>query len=92
MTPEMIAMYWTALGSHNPRYLEQAVKDHIADPIEGKWFPKPAHLIGHIEKYKAKDKSMQELLNPPKREKYKEPTSEQKEKIKGMIEEMKRGL
>lgn len=85
-------MYWTALGSFNPRHLEQAVKDHIADPVDGKWFPKPAHLIGHIEKHQARDKARREMLEPPKREEYKEPTPEQKEKIKAMIQEMKREL
>ena len=56
LQPERIVMYWETLNRFNPDYLDNAVKLHIADPVDGKWFPKPAHLIGHINEMMAAEK------------------------------------
>lgn len=61
MQAEQIAIYWDALGRFNPDHLDKAVKAHIADTKEGKWFPKPAHLIGHINELMAAEKDAEQL-------------------------------
>lgn len=53
---ERMSIYWDVLGMFNPDYLAKAAKLHIQDPVDGKWFPKPAHLIGHINEMMAAEK------------------------------------
>lgn len=90
LQPETIAIYWDALGRFNPDHLDKAVKAHIADTKEGKWFPKPAHLIGYIAGYVASDKNRQAIENPPARlERYK-PSEADKIRIREMIEGLKK--
>lgn len=90
LTPEMIQIYWQVLGGCNPDHLDRAVKAHIADSQEGKWFPKPAHLIGYIAGYVASDKNRQAIENPPARlERYK-PSEAGKIRIREMIEGLKK--
>lgn len=90
LKPELIHIYWEVFKSCNPDHLDRAVKAHIADPEHGQWFPKPAHLMKYITGYVAADKTRYEIENPKPRLAKMKPTEEQKQKIKEMIEELKK--
>jgi hypothetical protein len=89
---EQVAMYWEVLGKFNPDYLDAAVKLHISDEVEGKWFPKPAHLIGHMNKMIGKQKRIDyhaNILLASSKPKPKPPTEKQKADIAEMIKQLK---
>ena len=61
LTTELIQIYWGALSFARPEHLAKALNDHIADEHEGRFMPKPAHLIGYIRQFQAHDKRQEEL-------------------------------
>lgn len=82
ITPEMITVYWTRLSKFNPVHIELAAAEHMDDPEEGRFFPKPAHLIKYINEYMATEK----------REKmFKDQEAKQLEKPVRTIEQMEVG-
>ena len=86
LQPEQILMYWETLGRFNPNHLDSAVKLHIADSGEGKWFPKPAHLIGHMKPMIEQEKRQLEHTNQlANRIERKESTPADKKRISEML-------
>lgn len=49
LSPELLNIYWGSLGGFDAGHLAKALKLHIDDPVEGRFCPKPAHLIAHIK-------------------------------------------
>lgn len=90
---EQMAMYWDALGRFNPDHLDKAVKLHIADPKDGKWFPKPAHLISHINEMMAAEKRRGAIAHDDvrrlERAERQPATEEQKARVKELIKGLK---
>lgn len=89
---ELIGIYWELLGGYKPEHLAQAAKDHMADENEGRFFPKPANLIGHINKLLAKDRASQKielyLENHSKPKELSDKTKGQKA-VKQMLKELR---
>tara|TARA_R110000772_G_scaffold43692_2_gene100676 strand:- start:7752 stop:8102 length:351 start_codon:yes stop_codon:yes gene_type:complete len=90
---EQMMMYWETLGGYNPNYLDRAVKLHIADTDQGKWFPKPAHLIGYIKPMIQHDnRQLEQSKQLANRIERKESTPADKKRInemlKGLINEI----
>ena len=86
LQPEQIVMYWETLGSFNSNYLDRAAREHIADPDQGKWFPKPAHLIGHMKPMIEQEKRQLEHTNQlANRIERKESTPADKKRISEML-------
>ena len=83
---EQMMMYWETLGSFNPDHLDNAVKLHLADSDQGKWFPKPAHLIGYIKPMIEQDKRKIEQTNQLTNRIERKPVSaEDKKRISKML-------
>lgn len=61
ITEEIAKMYWASLSFAKPEHLQKAMEAHLADQNEGKWMPKPAHLIAYIRMYEQQEKSAIEL-------------------------------
>lgn len=61
ITRELVIMYWDTLSFAKPEHLQRALSDHIADKEQGRFMPKPAHLIAWIESYQAHDKRQTEM-------------------------------
>jgi len=89
LQPETIAIYWDALGRFNPDHLDKAVRAHIADTKEGKWFPKPANLISFIKQCEERDRQHQEIVKASHRIEKAPPTDEQRKMVRDMIKELK---
>jgi hypothetical protein len=49
LSAELLQIYWQSLGGFDAGHLAKALKLHIDDPVEGRFCPKPAHLIAHIK-------------------------------------------
>lgn len=62
ITPELAQMYWETLNFAKPEHLQWALRDHMANKSEGRFMPKPAHLIAHIENYQAHEKRQAEIV------------------------------
>lgn len=93
ITPEMIKVYWQHLGSQNPDHLEMAINSHIDNPNDGKYFPKPAHLISYINEIKAKIKRDEYFNDQKERKRIKHvKTQEQIETGMAAIKKMKEQL
>jgi hypothetical protein len=94
MQAEQIAIYWDSLGRFNPDHLDKAVKLHIADTKDGKWFPKPAHLISHINELMAAEKRRGAIAHDEvkrlERAERQPATEEQKARVKALIEGLKK--
>lgn len=61
LTDELIGIYWAALGHYEPQHLKTATELHIADPVEGRFMPKPAHLIAHIKRFEVRENKSKAL-------------------------------
>jgi hypothetical protein len=48
MSPAVSAMYWAALKQLSADELNRAAQSHISDSDQGRWMPKPAHLLNQI--------------------------------------------
>ena len=44
-----LMMYFNALARFSIEDVKAAINSHIQDPDEGKWFPRPAHIIKYME-------------------------------------------
>ena len=83
---ERMSIYWDVLGMFNPDYLAKAARLHIQDPVDGKWFPKPAHLIGHMKPMIEQEKRQLEQTNQlANRIERKESTPADKKRISEML-------
>lgn len=87
---EQVAMYWKVLGKFNPDHLDKAVELHIADKVDGKWFPKPAHLIMYIHSMMEKDRNTAARIAQQNRIPHKPPSEEDKARFSALLQELKR--
>lgn len=49
LSQDMTLVYWDALNDLTDDQFGWAIDGHIKDPVEGIYFPKPAHLIKQIK-------------------------------------------
>lgn len=47
---ELGQMYWKILRGFELKAIEKAISRHMANPIDGKWMPKPANIVEHLMK------------------------------------------
>jgi len=87
---EQVAMYWKVLGKFNPDHLDEAITLHVSDPADGKWFPKPAHLIGHIKIMQDQDKRNTAYIAQQNQLPHKPPSEEDKARFSAILKELKR--
>lgn len=93
LTPEQAQAYWSALGKYNPEFLQVAAQGHIENPQDGKFFPKPAHLIGRINELMADQKRRAYFIEQETKLLEKKPkTAEQIEIGMAAIKKMKESL
>ena len=90
LTPVFISVYWDALGGFKPQHLTKALDLHIASPQEGKWPPKPAHLIEYILIMVDREKSKAAYIAQQNQIPHKPPSEEDKARISAMLKELKR--
>lgn len=46
----MLQVYFMTLNEYSYNQVEWAISEHMKDPIDGKFFPKPANIIKHLKK------------------------------------------
>lgn len=90
LTTTVLKIYWEALKEFKPEHLTKALNLHLADPVEGKWPPKPAHLIGYILDMVAREKSKAAYIAQQNQLPHKPPSEEDKKRISAMLRELKR--
>ena len=44
----MLQVYFMSLGEYSYEQVEWAIGEHLKDPVDGKFFPKPANIIKHL--------------------------------------------
>lgn len=44
----MLQVYFMSLGDYSYQQVEWAIGEHLKDPVDGKFFPKPANIIKHL--------------------------------------------
>lgn len=49
LSPAAIGVYWNALQSYPLAEVQRAIERHVQDPDAGRYFPKPADLIRHLQ-------------------------------------------
>ena len=49
LSEPMVAMYWEAMRAFSLSAIHSAARQHIQDPNQGRFMPKPADLIGPIQ-------------------------------------------
>ena len=45
----MLQVYFMSLTQYNYEQVEWAMGEHLKDPVDGKFFPKPANIIKHLK-------------------------------------------
>lgn len=50
LSPAAIGIYWTALQGYPLAEVQRAIERHVHDPDAGRYFPKPADLIRHLQR------------------------------------------
>ena len=85
----LISVYWEALGRFKPEHLSKALDLHIASPQDGKWPPKPAHLIGYILIMVDREKSKAAYIAQQNQLPHKPPSEEDKARISKMLKELR---
>ncbi len=45
----MLQVYFMSLGEYSYEQVEWAIGEHLKDPVDGKFFPKPANIIKHLK-------------------------------------------
>lgn len=53
VTVPMLQVYFMSLNEYSYGQVEWAIGEHLKDSVDGKFFPKPANIIKHLEKSKA---------------------------------------
>ena len=48
VTIPMLQVYFMSLGQYSYQQVEWAIGEHLKDPVDGKFFPKPANIIKHL--------------------------------------------
>ena len=90
LTPVFLSVYWETLGGFKPEHLSKAVNQHMASPQDGKWCPKPAHLIEYIQIMVSNDKRNTAYIAQQNQIPHKPPSEEDKARISAMLKELKR--
>ena len=49
----MLQVYFMSLSEYSYQQVEWAIGEHLKDPVDGKFFPKPANIIKHLEQSKS---------------------------------------
>ncbi len=49
VTLPMLQVYFMSLSQYHYDQVEWAIGEHLKDPIDGKFFPKPANIIKHLK-------------------------------------------
>ena len=49
VTVPMLQVYFMSLSEYSYQQIEWAMGEHLKDPIDGKFFPKPANIIKHLK-------------------------------------------
>jgi len=89
LTPVALGVYWEALGGVKPEHLAKALNLHLADPVDGKWPPKPAHLIGYIQDMVAREKSKAAYIAQQNQLPHTPPSEEDRARVHAMLKELK---
>ena len=55
LSPPAIGIYWTALQGYPLAEVQRAIERHVHDPDAGRYFPKPADLIRHLQRQSEDD-------------------------------------
>jgi hypothetical protein len=45
ITKNMLNIYWKILKVYDLKDIQIAIQQHLLDPVEGRFFPKPAHIL-----------------------------------------------
>ena len=53
VTVPMLQVYFMSLNEYSYQQVEWAIGEHLKDPVDGKFFPKPANIIKHLEQSKS---------------------------------------
>lgn len=48
VTRPMLQVYFMSLSQYSYQQVEWAIGEHLKDPVDGKFFPKPANIIKHL--------------------------------------------
>ena len=51
ITDNLVITYWEVLKGYDLKIIKQATQQHILDPHQGAYFPRPAHLIAMCEEF-----------------------------------------
>lgn len=49
VTLPMLQVYFISLSEYSYQQVEWAIGEHLKDPVDGKFFPKPANIIKHLQ-------------------------------------------
>lgn len=49
VTPVMLKLFYSALREFTIEQVSYGFQQHLSDPIDGKFFPKPANIIKHLQ-------------------------------------------
>ena len=49
VTVPMLQVYFMSLNEYSYQQVEWAIGEHLKDPVDGKFFPKPANIISHLQ-------------------------------------------
>ena len=49
VTPIMLKLFFSSLREFDIKQVSYGFEQHMSDPIEGKFFPKPANIIKHLK-------------------------------------------
>lgn len=47
-SPELLALYWSVLEEYSLEQIQTAIRAHLKDPSDGRFFPTPASIIAKI--------------------------------------------
>jgi len=57
----MLQVYFMTLSEYSYNQVEWAISEHMKDPVDGKFFPKPANIIKHLQTNELSTKEKAEL-------------------------------
>lgn len=87
LSAEFINIYWSILGGYKSEFLTKSLQLHIEDQDEGRFCPKPAHLIAHIKNMQGAEKRSIEFNNQMNsRLEHKKASPESTKKVKELLE------
>ena len=57
----MLQVYFLSLSDYSYQQVEWAIGEHLKDPVDGKFFPKPANIIKHLTAHEPSPEEQAEI-------------------------------